>query len=70
MSKTARRQHLRLEALESRRFLDGSGLAAAGEPAAPDFALMDVNPTSPSHNQTVQLSTTPGSMAIYFLRSF
>ena len=60
---------LKLELLETRRFLDGSGLGAAGEPA-PDFSLMDVNPTSPTYNQSVQLSSAPGNTAIYFTRSF
>lgn len=58
-------QMLRLEMLETRRFLDGGALGAAGEPA-PDFTLTDVNPTSSTYNQPVQLSANSGNTAVYF----
>ena len=47
-------RRLHHEALETRRLLDGTGLmlAAEGEPLG-NFALSDVNESSPSFNQLV-----------------
>lgn len=53
----SRRPAIRFEALETRRLLDAAAFAAAegeglGE-TVPTFQLLDVNPTSSTHNQSV-----------------
>ena len=55
------RRPLRFEPLELRQMLHGADVLGAalvagdgaGAEPAPDFALVDVNPTSTTHNQTV-----------------
>jgi len=50
-----------MERLESRLLMDGAGLSVAGPADAaeaegapvPDFALVDVNPASPTYNQAL-----------------
>lgn len=61
-------RRLRHEALESRQLLHGGGVGAAGEPVD-DFALADVNPTSPTFGQNVSPSQYSGTTAWYFIHS-
>jgi hypothetical protein len=64
---------LRMERLESRLYLDGSGLAFTDEAGTaeaeggplPDFALVDVNPASARYSQTVSPRDYLGAVSVW-----
>ncbi len=63
------RRRLFHEALEARQLLDASGLAH-GEPVS-DFAIVDVNATSATFNQSVSPRDFEGqTTAWYLIRSW